>query len=299
MMKIKIKRNMNKKITISYKTNNILIDKISRQDNIEILKDANFLLKLFSKKKYADVYFHSGNLDENSIDNILNAKMTIANCFSAMNEIIAKTKISHEKVKVIYPSINLEYKKNKEVKYKLCEELQIDVKNKIILFTAKNFKTSGVKEFLDICSSISYEEFKIIIAGEKQQIRTLQFQIPKYQNLQDKIILLEDYKNMDDLFLASDVFILPTYNKSFSTNVVKAMFCRCAVFLSIDNDAKEIVDVFASMDSPSDSAMSFKLDAVLNGKDDLKLIKKDNRKLASEFSLANNLVKFNSIIDNI
>lgn len=290
---------MNKKITISYKTNNILIDKISRQDNIEILKDANFLLKLFSKKKYADVYFHSGNLDENSIDNILNAKMTIANCFSAMNEIIAKTKISHEKVKVIYPSINLEYKKNKEVKYKLCEELQIDVKNKIILFTAKNFKTSGVKEFLDICSSISYEEFKIIIAGEKQQIRTLQFQIPKYQNLQDKIILLEDYKNMDDLFLASDVFILPTYNKSFSTNVVKAMFCRCAVFLSIDNDAKEIVDVFASMDSPSDSAMSFKLDAVLNGKDDLKLIKKDNRKLASEFSLANNLVKFNSIIDNI
>ena len=49
-MKIKIKRNMNKKITISYKTNNILIDKLSKQDNIEILKDANFLLKLFSIK---------------------------------------------------------------------------------------------------------------------------------------------------------------------------------------------------------------------------------------------------------
>ena len=54
-MKIKIKRNMNKKITISYKTNNILIDKLSKQDNIEILKDANFLLKLFSKKKYLEV----------------------------------------------------------------------------------------------------------------------------------------------------------------------------------------------------------------------------------------------------
>ena len=299
MMKIKIKRNMNKKITISYKTNNILIDKLSKQDNIEILKDANFLLKLFSKKKYADVYFHSGNLDENSIDNILNAKMTITNCFSSMNEIIAKTKISHDKIKVIYPSIDIEYKKNKDVKEKLCEELQIDAKNKIILFTAKNFKTSGIKEFLDICSSISYEEFKVIVAGKKQQIRSLQFQIPKYQKLQDKIILLEDYKNMDDLFLASDIFILPTYNKSFSTNVAKAMFCRCAVFLSIDNDAKEIVDVFASMDSPTDSAMSFKLDAVLNGKDDLKLIKKDNRKLASEFSLENNLAKFNSIMDNI
>ena len=294
-----MKRIMSIKTTISYKTNNILIDALSKQDNISILKDVNFLLKLFAKKKYADVYFHSGVLDENSIENILNAKMTIANCFSSMNEIIAKTKISHEKVKVIYPSVDIEYKKNKDVKIKLCEELQINVKKKILFFTAKNFKSSGIKEFLDICSSISYEDFVVLIAGEKQHIRALQFQIPKYQKLQDKIILLEDYKNMDDLFLASDIFILPTYNKTFAANVIKAMFCRCAVFLSIDNDAKEIVDVFASMDSPTDSSMSFKLDAVLKGRDDLKLIKKDNRKLGKEFSLANNLAKFNGIIDNI
>lgn len=290
---------MSIKTTISYKTNNILIEKLSKQDNIELLKEGNLFSKLFSKKKYADVYFHSGILDEKSIENILNAKITIANCFSAMNEIIAKTKISHEKVKVIYPSIEIEYRKNKEIKEKLCEELQFDSKKKIIFFTAKNFKSSGVKEFLDICSSISYDEFQIIIAGDKQQIRALQFQIPKYQKLQDKIILLEDYKNIDDLFLASDIFILPTYNKTFAANIIKAMFCRCAVFLSIDNDAKEIVDVFASMDSPTDPSMSFKLDAVLKGKDDLKLIKKENRKLASEFSLLNNLTKFNTIIDNI
>jgi glycosyltransferase involved in cell wall biosynthesis len=290
---------MSTQITISYKTKNILIDNISIQENIEVLKDGNFILKLFSKKKYADVYFHSGILDEKSIENILNAKMTIANCFASMNEIIAKTKISHEKIKVIYPSINTKYKKNNEIKDKVCEELQIDKKNRIILFTAKNFRTSGVKEFLDICSSISSEDFKVIIAGEKQQIRTLEFQIPKYQILQDKIIMLEDYKNIDDLFLASDIFILPTYNKSFSTNIIKAMFCQCAVFVSLDNDAKEVVDVFASMDSPTDSTMNFKLDAVLNGKDDLELIKLENRKLAKEFSLSNNLAKFNAIIANI
>jgi glycosyltransferase involved in cell wall biosynthesis len=290
---------MSTQITISYKTKNILIDNISIQENIEVLKDGNFILKLFSKKKYADVYFHSGILDEKSIENILNAKMTIANCFASMNEIIAKTKISHEKIKVIYPSINTKYKKNNEIKDKVCEELQIDKKNRIILFTAKNFRTSGVKEFLDICSSISSEDFKVIIAGEKQQIRTLEFQIPKYQILQNKIIMLEDYKNIDDLFLASDIFILPTYNKSFSTNIIKAMFCQCAVFVSLDNDAKEVVDVFASMDSPTDSTMNFKLDAVLNGKDDLELIKLENRKLAKEFSLSNNLAKFNAIIANI
>ncbi|MDY0052794.1 MAG: glycosyltransferase [Aliarcobacter sp.] len=287
------------KTTISYKTNNILIDELSTQDNIEIIKEASFISKIFSKKKYADVYFHSGSLDENSIDNILNAKITIANCFASMNEIIAKTKISHEKVKVIYPSINIEYKKTKEVKDRLCAELEINASDKIILFTAKNFKFSGIKEFLDICTSISYEKFKIIVTGDKKQITALQFQIPKYQKIQDKIIVLIDYKNIDDLFLASDIFILPTYNKSFATNIIKAMFCKCAVFVSLDNDAKEIVDVFASMDSPTDSSMGFKLDAVLNGKDDLKLIKKENRRIAIECNLENNLEKVNTIIGAI
>lgn len=287
------------KTTISYKSTNLLIEKIKQQENIEVIKDGNFFSKLFSKKKYADIYFHSANLDEKSIENIKNAKMTIVNSFASMNEIIAKTKISHEKVKVIYPSVDIEYKKTKDVKLKLCEELQIDSKNKLIFFTAKNFKTSGVKEFLDICSKITYEDFKVIIAGSKNQIYSLNFQLQKYPKLEGKLILFEDYKNMDDLFLASDIFILPTYNKSFSSNIVKAMFCRCAVFLSLENDAKEIVDVFASMDSPTDTSMMFKVDAILKGRDDLKLIKNENRKLASEFSLANNLVKINTIIGNI
>lgn len=287
------------KTTISYKTKSNLIEALAKQSNVEILKKENLFMKLFSKKKYADVYFHSGSLDDKSIENIKNSKITITNTFASMNQIIAKTKISHEKIKVIYPSIDVEYKKEEEVKAKICEELQIDLTNKIIFFTAKNIKSSGVKEFLDICSSLTYEDFKIIVAGEKKQITALQFQLPKYQKLQDKIVLLEDYTNINDLFLASDIFLLPTYNKSFSTNILKAMFCECVVFLSIDNDAKEILDVFASLDSPTDSSAAFKIDAILQGENDLKEIKKQNRELALEFTLENNLEKINHILENV
>lgn len=286
------------KTTISYKSTNLLIEKLKQQENIEVLQQSNFLFSLFSKKKYADVYFHWGVLDEKSIENITNAKMTITNCFTSMNEIIAKTKISHEKVKVIYPSIDVEYKKPKEIKAKFCEEQNINVDTKLIFFTAKNFKTSGIKEFLDICSSISYQNLKIIIEGDDKQIYSLQFQLSKYQNLQDKIILLENYKNMDELFLVSDIFLLPTYNKHFSTNVIKAMFCKCVVFLTIENDAKEIVDVFASMDTSSDPSTAFKIDAVLLDKNEMKKIKKQNRKIALEFDLQANLNKINHIIEN-
>ena len=287
------------KTTISYKTKNILIEQLEKQKNIETIKEGNFFSNLFSKKKYADIYFHTGVLDEKSIEDIKNSKITIANTFASMNQIIAKTKISHEKMKVIYPSINVKYKNPEETKEKICEELKIDSTNKIIFFTAKNIKSSGVKEFLDICSSLTYENFKIIIAGEKKQLAALQFQLTKYQKIEDKIILLEDYKNIDDLFFASDIFLLPTYNKSFSTNILKAMFCECAVFLSLENDAKEILDVFASLDSPSDPSTTFKIDAILQGENDLIEIKKQNRELALEFTLESNLEKINHIIKNV
>lgn len=290
---------MNNKTTISFKSTNTLIEELKKQENIEIIKEGNFITSLFSKKKYADVYFHSGNLDEKSIENIKNSKITIANSFASMNQIIAKTKISHEKVKVIYPSVNIEYKKPKEVRVKISEELNIDLNTKLILFTAKNFKSSGVKEVLDICSSINYQDFKLIIAGEKKQITALQFQLPKYQNLAGKIILLEDYRNIDDLFLASDIFLLPAYNKTFASNILKAMYCKCVVFLSIENDAKEIVDVFASMDSPNDPSTAFKIDAILLDKNELKKIKKENKKRAEEVTLQSNLEKFNYIIGNV
>ena len=287
------------KTTIFYKTKNILIEKLEKQSNIEVLKERNFFAKIFSAKKIPDIYFHSGSLDDDSKENILNSKITIVNSFAAMNEIIARTKISHEKIRVIYPSIEVEYKDPKEIKVKICEELQIDNESKIIFFTAKNIKSSGVKEFLDICSSLNYQNFKVIIAGNNKQIYNLRFQIPKYPNLENRLILLEDYKNIDELFLAADIFILPTYNKSFSSNILKAMFCECVVFVTIENDVREVVDVFASMDSSTDPSIAFKIDAILLSEQDFNQIKKQNRELALEFTLENNLVKINHIIENV
>jgi glycosyltransferase involved in cell wall biosynthesis len=287
------------KTTIFYKTKNILIEKLEKQSNIEVLKERNFFAKIFSAKKIPDIYFHSGSLDDDSKENILNSKITIVNSFAAMNEIIARTKISHEKIKVIYPSIEVEYKDPKEIKVKICEELQIDNESKIIFFTAKNIKSSGVKEFLDICSSLNYQNFKVIIAGNNKQIYNLRFQIPKYPNLENRLILLEDYKNIDELFLAADIFILPTYNKSFSSNILKAMFCECVVFVTIENDVREVVDVFASMDSSTDPSIAFKIDAILLSEQDFNQIKKQNRELALEFTLENNLAKINHIIENV
>lgn len=287
------------KTTISYKSKNILIDELIKQSNIEVLKEKNFFSKLFSKKEFPDIYFHSGILDDESIENIKNSKITVVNSFTLKDEVVAKTKISQERIKVIYPTINVKTQNISEIRAKVFEELKIDLADKIIFFTAKNFKTSGVKEFLDICSNLNYQNFKIIISGTHQQINNLKFQLSKYNSLQDKLILLENYKNIDEIFISSDIFILPTHNKSFSTNILKAMYYECVVFVTIQNDVKEVVDVFASMNSPTDSSIEFKIDAILSAQDDLNLIKKQNANLSQEFTLQSNLEKINYIIENV
>ena len=289
-----------KQTTVYYKISNTLINNLKHRKDIKILKKPSFLTKLFSKKRYPDIYFHSGELDENSIDFIKNSKFVVTNSFSNLNLILAKTKISHEKIKVIYPSVDIKYQKPKELKEKYKERFSLTVNTKIIFFTAKNFKTSGVKEFLQIVSNLSFIDFKVIIAGTKQQLAALEFTLPKYSKLEPKIILLDESKeNLDELYLISDVFLLPSYNKNIASSVIKAMFCKCVVFSTMNNDAKEILDVYATMENPNDPSTAFKIDAILFDENELKKIKKQNREIALEMSLDKNIDKFNDILTKI
>ena len=289
-----------KQTTVYYKISNTLINNLKHRDDIKILKKPSFLTKLFSKKRYPDIYFHSGELDENSIDFIKNSKFVVTNSFSNLNLILAKTKISHEKIKVIYPSVDIKYQKPKELKEKYKDRFSLTENTKIIFFTAKNFKTSGVKEFLQIVSNLSFIDFKVIIAGTKQQLAALEFTLPKYSKLEPKIILLDESKeNLDELYLISDIFLLPSYNKNIASSVIKAMFCKCVVFSTMNNDAKEILDVYATMENPNDPSTAFKIDAILFDENELKKIKKQNREIALEMSLDKNIDKFNDILTKI
>ena len=289
-----------KQTTVYYKISNTLINNLKHRDDIKILKKPSFLTKLFSKKRYPDIYFHSGELDENSIEFIKNSKFVVTNSFSNLNLILAKTKISHEKIKVIYPSVDIKYQKPKELKEKYKDRFSLTENTKIIFFTAKNFKTSGVKEFLQIVSNLSFIDFKVIIAGTKQQLAALEFTLPKYSKLEPKIILLDESKEkLDELYLISDVFLLPSYNKNIASSVIKAMFCKCVVFSTMNNDAKEILDVYATMENSNDPSTAFKIDAILFDENELKKIKKQNREIALEMSLDKNIDKFNDILTKI
>lgn len=279
------------KITIYSKSKTILIKELCKHIDVEFLEEKSFASNILLKNKvYPDVYFHSGSLDKLAIELILNSKKIIANSNSAKKEMINKTEVDTNKIDVVYPVIKKPTIKVKEAKKQLSDELNLDKKTKIIFFTARNLKTNGAKEFFDIILSLRNDNYKIIIAGDKDEISTLKFQIAKYKMI-DKVIFYEDFKNIDLLYASCDIFILPTYVKNFSINILKAMSYKSAVFVSAYNSSREIVDIFATMSSPTDPNTSFKVDALLENIDDLKLIKKQNAKISKNFYINKQIKK--------
>ncbi len=284
-------------MTISYKSKTNLISKLLEQENIQEFKKQNIFSKIFSKKDFADIYFHSGTLDFTALENIKNAKLVIVNSQNLKHKIILHTQ-DDSNIEVVYPSIDIVYEKPKEIKKQFCQEYNIDKKKNIILFTAKDFKTSGIKEFMNIIRSLQNDNFHTIIAGDKKQITALKFQMKNIQEIKN-LTLLEDYTHIDKLFLLSDIFILPSHKQNFAKDVLKAMFCKCAVFVSAINYANELVDIFSTMDEPDDKSMIFKVNALLENKEDLKQIKKENRQKALNYTLDKNLSKINELISQI
>ncbi len=287
------------KITVSYKTKTNLIEKILQKENIQLIKNEGFLSSLpFLKNKFADIHFTSGSINKDEVKKVENSKLTIVNSLASKYELVNNYGIDESKIKVIYPSVDIDYEKPKEVKKRVSEKLDLDPKKRIIFFTAKNFKNSGVKEFIDTIFTLSQENFQALIAGDSKQITNLKFHLSKF-NYTNKIVLVEDYENIDELFLAADIFYLPTSYKTFAANVLKAMYCKCVVFTTANNHSKELIDIFSTMESPSDRSSTFKIDAVLMQKDELKKIKKQNRKVAKKYTLENNFKLFEEILKEV
>lgn len=286
-------------IKIFYKNRTSLIATFEDNENVEVLEETSLINKLsFKSRQYPDIYFHSGAFDKETISMINNTKVVIATSKKAKVEIVKNTQVDKDKVEVIYPAINEEELKPKESKKILSEQFNFDSKKKIIFFTAKNFKQNGVKEFCDVIKAINYKNIQVIIAGDEAQINQLKFQAAKY-GFGDEVILIEKYADINILFSAADIFLLPTHINGFSSNVLKAMFYKTAIFVSANCASSEVLDVFSTLNFPNDRATPFKVDALLGNKDEMKLVKKQNKKASTKYLLEKQIEKLLEIVNNI
>lgn len=273
--KTKVTAQLEKKFDISYYTEQTLLEKL-----------------LFKEKKYPDIYIHQGSMLTKALDMVEHSKITIVNSNALKEQICKKRTYLHaDKIFVIYPYINTQLQYDKQLKKEFRKKYEIEKEQRILFFTGKNLIASGLEKFLETVAHLERENYKIVIATNTQEKQKLQERLLHYK-LDNQTIVLENYHNIDELFIISDIFILPTKQKLFAINVLKAMYFKNAVFISSDNSASEIIDSFSLIIGQKDQNLKFKVDALLENKKELKKIQKENYQVVKN-------IQFNSYIEEL
>jgi len=286
-----------KKLHIAINRKTQVIKELEKNFEITYYTEQTFFEKLFLKeKKYPDIYFHQGSITTKALDMVEQSKVTIVNSNSLKDQICTKrTHVKENKIFVLYPYINTQLQYEKQLKKDFRKKYQIEKKQRVILFTGKDLFVSGLENFLKIIHNLENKNYKIMIATNTQITEKFKERLTHY-NIIDEVIILENYTNMDEVFIASDIFILPTKQKLFAPNVLRSMYFKNAVFVSRDNATSEIIDSFSLIVGENDTSISFKVDALLGNKSELKKIQKENYLVVKNITFDNYMEELNTII---
>lgn len=223
--------------------------------------------------------------------------MIIANSNGQKELIMNKHNIDHKKIEIIYPYVQKNKEYEEEIKNSFRKKYNLKEDERILFFTANDLNSSGVLQFIKFIHALEQKNYKVLIEGSKKQMDQLKLQINRMK-VEFQIILLEDYENKDELFIASDIFVLPTKQKGFQPNILKAMYYKNAVLIPQDNFTSEVVDGFSIMNGTQDPSVTFKIDALLENPLELEQIQNLNSHNSTAFSLESRISLLNSIIEN-
>jgi len=286
---------MSKNIIIEYKKQTALTEYFESKVECKKFTKGGILEKIgFKDIKYPDIYFHTGTLNAHAKLMMQKANIIVINSTILADELVRDHKVAKEKLRVILPINDVEKFKKKDEKIEFYKKYEIPEDDKIIYFTAQNFKRNGFEYFCDIITKIESTNFRVFVTCTIDKELDFAKKVVKSYNLEDKITFIED-----EIFKVADIFILPTANVNFSTAVVKAVTNKCAVFVPTNNNAIEIVDVFAIMDEPDDSNTAYKVDMLLRVPDELKKIQKENYSIGKKLNTTYQRTLLNEIIQEI
>jgi hypothetical protein len=245
--------------------------------DVSYYKEQTFFEKLLMKeKKYPDIYFLQGSVNSEALDFVEHSKLSIVNSKKIKEQILDKRSyINKNKIEVMYPYLTNRIEYDKELKKTFKQEHAIDKETMLLLFSAKDIVKSGIDKFVDIILHLENKNYKLFFDITQKDQEILEKKLQK-SKLFDDALIFTDYENQDELFIASDIFILPTLQQLFLPNVIKAMYLRNGVFVSRNNAASELIDSFSLILGQDDRGIYFKIDSLLSNPKELKKIQKEN-----------------------
>lgn len=291
---------MKKKLHIAIKNKTKLTKELESIHDITYFEKPNFLSKIGLKKKtFPDIYFHQGGIkSKETKDLINNSKLVIVNS-NGMREMILENfpEIESKKIHILYPYIQKGIDYDTGIKEDFRKKYMVDENTRLIFLSAKDLNSAGIKTLFKIASNLEEKNFKLMVESDSKSIEQVKMQLNRLK-VPFQVILLENHENKDELFIASDIFVFPTKQKLYSSNILKAMYYKNAVFAPSSNFTSEIIDAFSIMNGTDDGSTPFKIDALLSNPTELEQIQNLNHASSLNFDFDSRMNIIKSIIEN-
>lgn len=174
-------------------------------------------------------------------------KRVIANSAMMKKDLIKRFAINEDVIDIVYPSIDplaFESYKNKNTE-KIRKSILTNNEEIIVgLITSGNFKKRGLLEFLKAIEKLPRsiaKKTRFIYVGKDKLNTEMQECLSKHI-YRDQILHYPITQNINDLFNAIDIFVLPAKIEEFGRVVAEAMACQLPVITTKWVGAAELLD---------------------------------------------------------
>tara|TARA_B110000305_G_scaffold173812_1_gene192170 strand:+ start:5542 stop:6687 length:1146 start_codon:yes stop_codon:yes gene_type:complete len=188
--------------------------------------------------------------------------------------------------KTYYPSNNLRLNFRKKNKIK---------KTDIILgYAGRYAKQKNIESLLNAFSKIvkNYENAHLYMVGKEINLQNKELiNIISGLNIKDKIVLLNEQKNLLEFYNGIDLLVLTSHSESFPNVIAEAMLCSTPVLASNAGCSKKIIDKYGFVLNKNDylsitKGLKKSINILENKKKNWKFLKKNVRsQIKKKFSI--------------
>jgi UDP-glucose:(heptosyl)LPS alpha-1,3-glucosyltransferase len=169
-------------------------------------------------------------------------KKVVVNSEMEKRNLLHYYRIPEQKVEVIYNGVDLEqfHPRVKAHREGVREALETTGDEFVVLFPSNNFKRKGLTVLIDALSRMNRKDVAIWVAGKGRQgfFKAL----AKKGQVEQQVRFLGKRTDMERLYGAADLMVLPTQYDSFSNVVLEALACGIPAITTRNNGAAEVIE---------------------------------------------------------